>query len=91
MRKLLATFLFSLFALAPVAAHAADKLRIEKLDLTAYPDVKMYLTYVDTDGHVVSGRQKEEFHLILDSADQGSATAGICDESVMSNTMEPAR
>jgi FHA domain/von Willebrand factor type A domain len=74
MRKLAATVLFSLFTLFAFGAHAADKLRVERLDLGDYPTIKMFVTYVDSDGRVITGRQKEEFHLVLDSADQGAAT-----------------
>jgi hypothetical protein len=54
-------------------AHAADKLRLERIDLTKSPTCKMYLSYLDSDGRVLTGRVKEEFKIILDSAEQGSA------------------
>src|SRR5262245_8167743 len=74
MRKTVHAILVSLFTLFALRAHAAEKMRVEKLDLSQYPFIKMYITYVDSDGRVITGRAKEEFHLVLDSADQGSAT-----------------
>src|SRR6185312_12917320 len=57
------------------AAHAADKLRLERLDLKASPTIKMYLTYVDGEGRVITGRAKEDFKISIDSAEQGTASA----------------
>jgi hypothetical protein len=54
-------------------ARAADKLRLERLDLSKSPTMKAYLTLVDGEGRVITGRQREEFKLILDSAEQGAA------------------
>jgi hypothetical protein len=54
-------------------AFAADKLRLERADVSHWPSVRMYLSYVDGDGRVVTGRGKESFKLALDSAEQGSA------------------
>jgi hypothetical protein len=56
-------------------AQAADHLRLERLDVSHWPTVQMYLTYLDGDGRAVAGRGKEDFKLILDSAEQGAATA----------------
>jgi FHA domain len=56
-------------------AHAADKLRLERLDVHVSPTVKYYLSYVDGDGRVVTGRAKEDFKIVIDSAEQGVATA----------------
>jgi hypothetical protein len=72
--------LSALFALAFVigssgAARASDKLRLERLDLKSSPTIKMYLTYVDGDGRVITGRAKEDFKISVDSAEQGTATA----------------
>src|SRR4051812_41942682 len=75
MRKhALALAAIALVSLASTA-HASDKLRLERLDLKASPTVKMYLTYVDGEGHVVTGRAKEDFKIVIDSAEQGTATA----------------
>ena len=52
---------------------AADKLRLERMDLRNAPGFRMYLSYVDSDGRVITGRNKEDFKLLLDSAEQGSA------------------
>jgi hypothetical protein len=57
------------------AARAADKLRLERLDLKGSPTIKMYLTYVDGEGRVITGRAKEDFKIVVDSAEQGTATA----------------
>src|SRR3954463_14664027 len=70
-KKLLALVLFGFALLLSLRVHAADKLRVERLDRSEWPSVKMYLTYVDSDGRVVTGRAKEDFKLILDSAEQG--------------------
>src|SRR5688572_21144463 len=59
--------------LASTTAFAADKLRLERADVSHWPSVRMYLSYVDGDGRVVTGRGKESFKLALDSAEQGSA------------------
>src|SRR5689334_4911302 len=61
--------------LGATPVRAADKLRLERLDLTKSPTIKMYLTYIDSDGRVVTGRSKDEFKLILDSAEQGGASS----------------
>ncbi len=67
----IAVVLSSLALCAP--ALAADKLRLERIDLTRSPTMKAYLTLTDGDGRLISGRAKEEFKLILDSAEQGAA------------------
>src|SRR5256885_1621034 len=56
-------------------AHAADRLKLERIDVQRWPTVQMYLTLVDGDGRPIAARVKEDFRIILDSADQGSATA----------------
>jgi hypothetical protein len=56
-------------------AHGADKLRLERMDLRNSPGFRLYLTYVDGEGRVISGRNKEDFKLLLDSAEQGPAAA----------------
>ncbi|HWE29881.1 MAG TPA: VWA domain-containing protein, partial [Polyangia bacterium] len=57
------------------AARAADKLRLERMDLKASPTIKLYLTYVDGEGRASTGRAKEDFKIVVDSAEQGAATA----------------
>ncbi len=64
----------ALLSLASSTALASDKLRLERLDLKGSPTVKMYLTYADGEGHVVTGRAKEDFKIVIDSAEQGTAT-----------------
>ncbi len=54
-------------------ADAADKLRLERLDLSRSPTIRAYLTLTDGEGRVITGRAKEEFKLVLDSAEQGPA------------------
>jgi hypothetical protein len=73
MRNAIALVLLAWCALQPRAGRA-DKLHFERVDVSGYNYVKTYLTWVDADGRVVSGRPKEDFHFILDSADQGTAT-----------------
>jgi hypothetical protein len=67
-----------LAALALVAlagpARAADKLHLERMDFSGAPYVKMYLTYVDGDGRVISGKTNADFKLIIDSTEAGTAT-----------------
>jgi hypothetical protein len=77
MRQLIRTLAlasFSLVTLASLNAHAADKLRLERLDLKNSPTFALYLSYVDSDGRVVGNKTKEDFKLIVDSAEQGAAT-----------------
>ena len=57
------------------AARAADKLRLERMDLKASPTLKFYLTLVDADGRVITNKAKEDFRVVIDSAEQGAATA----------------
>jgi FHA domain-containing protein/von Willebrand factor type A domain-containing protein len=76
MRKhALALSALALVALASGAARAADKLRLERMDLKASPTLKLYLTYVDADGRAITGRAKEDFKIVVDSAEQGTASA----------------
>lgn len=65
----------ALVSLAAASARAGDKVHLQRMDLTHSPTVKMYLTVVDRDGRPVTGHAKEDFHVSLDSADQGAATA----------------
>src|SRR5690242_16796972 len=63
----------ALVSLASAPAGAADKVRLERMDLKGSPTIKLYMTYVDGDGHVVTGRAKEDFRVVIDSAEQGTA------------------
>jgi hypothetical protein len=76
MRKVvLAAVAFVLAALVAAPAHAADKLRLERTDLSKMPKMRMFLSLIDRDGRPIPGKQKEEFRLSLDSAEQGPALA----------------
>jgi hypothetical protein len=72
-RTLVVSILTALALLLGRDARAADKLRLERLDLSRTPTVNAYLTLTDGEGHMVTGRAKEEFKLVLDSAEQGGA------------------
>ena len=69
------SFTFALVSLVAGGAHAADKLRLERMDLKGSPTIKLYLTYVDPEGRAITGRAKEDFKIVLDSAEQGTASA----------------
>jgi hypothetical protein len=75
MRKAVLSAVFALASLVAVQAHAADKLRLERTDLAKMPKMRMYLSLIDRDGRPITGKQKEEFRLSLDSAEQGAALA----------------
>jgi FHA domain/von Willebrand factor type A domain len=81
MRRL--TTILSALALFAGTAQAADKLHLERIDFANAPYVRMYLTYVDGDGRVISGRQPADFKLIVDSAEKGPADDVKAFESVM--------
>lgn len=66
----------------PGPAHAADKLRLERIDFPDSPTTRMFLTLTDAEGRVVSGRTKEEMKLMLDSAEQGPATQLVAFEAI---------
>jgi hypothetical protein len=61
------------FAPRPASAAGTGGLHLERADVDAYPLLKLYLTYVEADGRVVTGKTKDEFKLLFDSADQGVA------------------
>lgn len=75
MRKPALAFATALLALTASQAQAADKLRLEQIDQRTAPTVKLHLSLIDRDGRVISGKQKEEFKLSIDSAEQGAGTA----------------
>src|SRR5260370_1537366 len=68
-----AALAFALVSLVAAGAHAADKLRLERMDAKGMPDIKLHLTYVDSDGRAITGRAKEDFKIVIDSAEQGTA------------------
>jgi hypothetical protein len=65
----------ALVTLTAGAARAADKARLERMDLKTSPTIRLYLTYVDSEGRAITGRAKEDFRIVVDSAEQGAATA----------------
>src|SRR4051794_25366823 len=74
MRKILhALVTVALVSLTAGAAHAADKTRLERLDVSHNPRLKFYVTVTDCDGRVVTGRNKEDLSIVVDSAEQGAA------------------
>ncbi|MDB4964458.1 MAG: domain containing protein [Myxococcales bacterium] len=77
MRKTLHAFAaaFAILLAAAAPAHAADKLRLERMDLKASPTLKLYMTMSDSDGRAITGRAKEDFRIVVDSAEQGAAAA----------------
>jgi hypothetical protein len=75
LKRLSVTFAFALSLAAATAAHASDKLKLERIDFKTTPTIKMYLTYLDGDGRPITGRAKEDFKLVLDAVEQGTASA----------------
>jgi hypothetical protein len=65
----------SLLALGALSAtaHAADKLRLERTNWGKSPYPKYYLSLVDSDGQVITGKTATEFKLLMDSMEQGVA------------------
>src|SRR5437879_5153568 len=59
--------------LAPLARADKPKLHLEHADVSSYPQIKAYMTYVEADGRVVTGKTREEFKLTFDSNEQGNA------------------
>jgi hypothetical protein len=62
-----------LTTIATPALAQKTKLHLERADVSAYPLLKLYLTFVDGDGRVLTGRTKDDFKLIFDSNEQGPA------------------
>jgi|GEM_PF-2799301 len=64
----------SLLALSALAssgsALAADKLKAERFTWEKSPQMRHYLSYIDGDGKVITGRSKEDFKLSLDAMEQ---------------------
>jgi hypothetical protein len=77
------TILLSALAALAGTAHAADKLHLERIDFSRAPSVKMYLTYVDGDGRIISGKSAADFKLIVDSVEKGAAADAKPFESVL--------
>ncbi len=88
MRHLAAFALIAASLLAverPAAAAPSGGLRLERADVNAYPLVKMYLTYVEADGRIVTGKTRDDFKFIFDSNEQGTAA----DAKPIDQTGEP--
>src|SRR5437879_5221063 len=79
------TTIVSALALLALAgpARAADKLHLERIDFSYAPSVRMFLTYVDSDGRVISGKSAADFKLIVDSVEKGPAEDAKAFETVM--------
>jgi len=64
----------SLAALAALliagSALAADKLKIERITWQKSPYARQYLSYIDSDGKVLTGRANTDFKLSLDAMEQ---------------------
>jgi hypothetical protein len=82
---LIAVALGILGAIPLWAATTTGGLRLERADVSAYPLLKLYLTYVESDGRVITGKTKDEFKLIFDSNEQGVAA----DAKPIDQTGEP--
>jgi hypothetical protein len=65
--------LLALVGGAPRAFAGSEKLRLERVDFSKSPFQRQFLSYMDVDGRVVGGLQKEELKLMLDGAEQGAA------------------
>jgi hypothetical protein len=84
MRAFIGSLAATLALAAPAAAQKA-KLHLERADVRQYPLLKLYLSYVDGDGRVVTGKTKDEFKLTFDSSEQGAAA----DAKAMDQIGEP--
>ena len=86
LRSLAALTLLTAVALSQRAdAAQVGGLRLERADVSAYPLIKLYLSYVEADGRAVTGKTKDDFKLIFDSNEQGVAA----DAKPIDQTGEP--
>src|SRR5690348_4854000 len=76
--------LAALFA-GGLARAEKPKLHLERVDVDKYPLIKAYLSLVEADGRVVTGKTKDDFKLIFDSNEQGTAA----DAKPIDQTGEP--
>jgi hypothetical protein len=74
MRSAVRGLVIALALARPVAAAPSTGLHLDRADVGDYPLVKLYMTYVEGDGRVVTGKTKEEFKFIFDSNEQGIAS-----------------
>src|SRR5947208_14420887 len=86
-RRFAVTAVAALAALVFSASARAEKpkLHLERVDVDKYPLIKAYLTLVESDGRVVTGKTKDDFKLIFDSNEQGTAA----DAKPIDQTGEP--
>lgn len=77
----------ALFAVLGAVSARADKpkLRIERADVSKYPLLRLYMTLVESDGRVMTGKTKDDFKLVFDSNEGGSAA----DAKTIDQTGEP--
>jgi hypothetical protein len=76
------------------SARASDKLKLERIDLTRYPAMKLYLTAVDGEGRTIGGRVREDFNLLIDGMEQnGGASSALPFNQPLAtaNDAQPAR
>ncbi|HEX2574612.1 MAG TPA: FHA domain-containing protein [Polyangia bacterium] len=73
-RRFLLATLAVLAGLSASAWAEGPKMRLERADVTKYPLVQLYLSYAEADGRVVTGKAREDFKLIVDSQEQGTAS-----------------
>lgn len=66
-------FLAIVLLLSGPAWAQSTKLHMERLNFDSMPDLRVYLTYVEGDGTVITGKTNADFKLLLDSAEQGAA------------------
>lgn len=84
--KLLFSIASLWLGLLPALAHAdGAKIHLERADVSRYPTVRLYMTYVEQDGRLVTGKQRDDFKLIFDSNEQGYAA----DVKTIEQTSEP--
>ena len=69
-----AVALLSLMALAAPEARAdKPKLHLQLTDVAEYPKIKAYISLVEPDGRITTGKGPADFKLVFDSAEQGVA------------------
>lgn len=58
---------------APAARADKPKLHLQVVDVDNYPTIKTYLSLVESDGRVTTGKGPTDFKLVFDSGEQGPA------------------
>ena len=69
-----ATILCSALCVAVAVPAYADKLKIERLDVSRSPIATFYTTFIDNEGRVITQKAKEDFTLTVDSTEVGVGT-----------------